>query len=53
MPLDRQKLFLEGPIGTALVRLAIPIILGNVLQTGCWAPGHGPRAAWAQRLASA
>jgi putative MATE family efflux protein len=34
MPLDRQKLFLEGPIGTALVRLAIPIILGNILQTG-------------------
>jgi MATE family, multidrug efflux pump len=34
MPLDRQKLFLEGPIGTALVRLAIPIILGNLLQTG-------------------
>ncbi len=34
MPSDRQKLFLEGPIGTALLRLAIPIILGNVLQTG-------------------
>jgi putative MATE family efflux protein len=34
MPTDRQKLFLEGPIGTALIRLAIPIILGNVLQTG-------------------
>jgi putative MATE family efflux protein len=34
MPSDRQKLFLEGPIGTALVRLAIPIILGYVLQTG-------------------
>ena len=34
MPNDRQKLFLEGPIGTALLRLAIPIILGNVLQTG-------------------
>jgi putative MATE family efflux protein len=34
MPHDRQKLFLEGPIGTALVRLAVPIILGNVLQTG-------------------
>jgi putative MATE family efflux protein len=34
MPLDRQKLFLEGPIGTALIRLGIPIILGNVLQTG-------------------
>jgi putative MATE family efflux protein len=34
MPYDRQKLFLEGPIGTALVRLAIPIILGNLLQTG-------------------
>src|SRR3984885_4916589 len=34
MPSDRQKLFLEGPIGAALIRLAIPIILGNVLQTG-------------------
>jgi putative MATE family efflux protein len=31
---DRQKLFLEGPIGTALIRLAIPITLGNLLQTG-------------------
>jgi putative MATE family efflux protein len=31
---DRQKLFLEGPIGVALVRLAIPISLGNLLQTG-------------------
>src|SRR3954469_5878898 len=31
---DRQKLFLEGPIGRALVSLAVPIILGNVLQTG-------------------
>src|ERR1700722_7360727 len=30
----RQKLFLEGPIGTALIRLAIPITLGNLLQTG-------------------
>jgi putative MATE family efflux protein len=34
MPYQHQKLFLEGPIGTALIRLAIPIILGNVLQTG-------------------
>ncbi len=34
MPYDRQKLFLEGPIGAALVRLAIPITLGNLLQTG-------------------
>src|SRR3977135_3543232 len=34
MPNDRRKLFLEGPIGTALIRLAIPIILGNILQTG-------------------
>jgi putative MATE family efflux protein len=34
MPYDRQKLFLEGKIGTALIRLAIPIILGNLLQTG-------------------
>src|ERR1700710_1156206 len=34
MPIDRQKLFLEGPIGTALIRLAIPLVLGNLLQTG-------------------
>jgi putative MATE family efflux protein len=34
MPSDRQKLFLEGPIGSALLRLAIPITLGNLLQTG-------------------
>jgi Na+-driven multidrug efflux pump len=34
MPSDRQKLFLEGPIGSALIRLAIPITLGNLLQTG-------------------
>jgi putative MATE family efflux protein len=34
MPDDRRKLFLEGKIGTALIRLAIPIILGNLLQTG-------------------
>src|ERR1700748_1646265 len=31
---DRRTLFLEGPIGKALLRLAIPIILGNLLQTG-------------------
>ena len=34
MAYDRKKLFLEGPIGSALIRLAIPIILGNLLQTG-------------------
>ena len=34
MPHDRKKLFLEGPIGRALIRLAIPVILGNLLQTG-------------------
>jgi Na+-driven multidrug efflux pump len=35
VPLNqRQKLFLEGPIGAALLQLAIPIILGNMLQTG-------------------
>lgn len=34
MQRDRQKLFLEGPIGVALFRLAVPIILANVLQTG-------------------
>ncbi len=34
MPYDRKTLFLEGPIGTALIRLAIPITLGNLLQTG-------------------
>lgn len=31
---DNQKIFLEGPIGLALLQLAIPIILGNLLQTG-------------------
>jgi putative MATE family efflux protein len=31
---SRRKLFLEGPIIRALITLAIPIILGNVLQTG-------------------
>lgn len=31
---DRKKIFLEGPIPRALITLAIPIILGNVLQTG-------------------
>jgi Na+-driven multidrug efflux pump len=30
----RRKLFLEGPIVRALVTLAIPIVLGNVLQAG-------------------
>jgi len=29
-----QKLFLEGPIPRALLTLALPIILANVLQTG-------------------
>jgi putative MATE family efflux protein len=31
---SRQQLFLEGPITRALLTLAIPIILANVLQTG-------------------
>src|ERR1039458_7254639 len=30
----RRKVFLEGPIVRALVTLAIPIVLGNVLQAG-------------------
>ncbi|QIF03103.1 MATE family efflux transporter [Roseimicrobium sp. ORNL1] len=30
----RQKLFLEGPIGKALFTLAVPVILGQILQTG-------------------
>src|SRR6201995_3500874 len=30
----RRRLFLEGPITRALVSLAIPIILANILQTG-------------------
>src|SRR6202167_1566834 len=34
MSYDRQKLFLEGKIGKALVTLSVPIILGNLLQTG-------------------
>jgi putative MATE family efflux protein len=33
-PAARRTLFLEGPINRALVTLAVPIILGNVLQTG-------------------
>ena len=31
---ERRKLFLEGPIARALVILAAPIILSNILQTG-------------------
>jgi len=34
MSTNRKQLFLEGPIGRALITLAIPIILGNLLQTG-------------------
>jgi putative MATE family efflux protein len=33
-PAARRTLFLEGPINRALLTLAVPIILGNVLQTG-------------------
>src|ERR1700743_1577926 len=34
-PVDaRRRLFLEGPIARALVTLAIPIVLANILQTG-------------------
>src|SRR5690349_13185592 len=29
-----RHLFLNGPIGTALLRLAIPIMAGNILQSG-------------------
>ena len=32
--MDRQTLFLQGPIPRALLTLALPIILGNILQTG-------------------
>ncbi|MBK4738692.1 MATE family efflux transporter [Noviherbaspirillum pedocola] len=31
---NRQALFLEGPIPRALLSLALPIILANILQTG-------------------
>jgi putative MATE family efflux protein len=34
MPDDRRQMLLEGPINRALIRLAVPIILGNILQTG-------------------
>lgn len=34
MHTTRQKLFLEGPIGSALIRLAVPIMTGNILQSG-------------------
>ncbi len=33
-PPRAAPLFLEGPINRALLTLAVPIILGNVLQTG-------------------
>src|ERR1700723_4712011 len=33
-PENRRQLFLEGPIGSALFRLSVPIVLGNLLQTG-------------------
>src|SRR5580658_3129616 len=46
MPSERQKLFLEGPIGSALLRLAVPIIRGNTLQTGYQLPD----AFWVGRL---
>ena len=45
----RRKLFLEGPIVRALVTLAIPIVLGNVLQAGYqltdafWSGGWEPQ----------
>ena len=31
---DRRRMLLQGPIAPALFRLAIPIILGNALQSG-------------------
>ncbi len=31
---DRRKAPVEGPIGTALLRLALPSTLANILQTG-------------------
>jgi Na+-driven multidrug efflux pump len=31
---DRRQLFLEGSIPRALTVLAVPIILGNIVQTG-------------------
>src|SRR3954454_9384997 len=46
---NRQKLFLEGPIGRALIALAIPIVLGNVLQTG----NQLTDAFWVGRLGAA
>ncbi|HEX4328887.1 MAG TPA: MATE family efflux transporter [Burkholderiales bacterium] len=33
-PAERKTLFLSGPIPRAMLTLAIPIILGNLLQTG-------------------
>jgi Na+-driven multidrug efflux pump len=34
MATDQKKLFLEGSIPRALLSLAVPIILANLLQTG-------------------
>ncbi|MDE1146913.1 MAG: MATE family efflux transporter [Azospirillaceae bacterium] len=33
-PQERRALMLEGPVGRALTRLALPIILANILQAG-------------------
>src|ERR1700727_3550259 len=49
MHTNRRTLFLEGPIGRALITLAIPIILGHVLQTGY----HLTDAFWVGRLGAA
>ena len=46
---QNQKLFLEGPIGKALIQLAVPIIAGNVLQT-CY---QLTDAFWVGRLGAA
>jgi hypothetical protein len=47
-PNSRQQLFLEGPIGTALVRLAVPIT-DNSLPPSRRAGAAAPSRSWGQR----
>ncbi|HEY2529222.1 MAG TPA: MATE family efflux transporter [Xanthobacteraceae bacterium] len=49
VPDYRRTLFLEGPVGLALFRLAVPIVIGNLLQTGYQLTD----AFWVGRLGSA
>ncbi len=46
---ERRQMLLEGPVGPALWKLSLPIIMGNLLQTGY----HMTDAFWVGRLGAA